>query len=74
MKATGRKTNSMAMDVKSGLMELPLKVTTLTGASRVKVHLLGQMEALTMATLVRTTFMVRVSTSGQMAVYTKALG
>ena len=74
MKATGRKTNSMAMDVKSGLTELPLKETTLMGGSKVKAHLHGQMAVLTMATSLKTTFMARVSTSGQMAAYTKALG
>ncbi len=73
-KATGKKTNSMVMEERFGLMVPPSRETTWMVESKVRELLLGLMKVPTLETLMRITYTVRESTNGPMVVSIKVLG
>lgn len=74
MRAIGKKTSSMAMVVKCGLMVLPLKVIMLMGENKVKELLPGLIAPHTQETLMRIIFKAKECINGQMVEYIRELG
>ena len=74
MKVTGKKINSMVMDLKHGQMVQNIKDSMFKERNMVLESLLGLMEAHIMVTLLKITFKEKENTTGLMVENTMEIG